>query len=119
MGNQNPNSKKNIIRDDKNSIKMNDFCTSRFSCKIDPDGRITVKLYPTHYNHQIDESQKCILPMSRSDVEQIKEKLGHGVSSSKIRADLARERNSLPKEQSRPAHFKTRQDVYYIKKNPW
>ena len=108
--------KKNNIRDAKKSIKINDFCTSRFSCKIDPDGRITVKLYPTHYNHQIDESQKCILQMSRSDVEQIKEKLGHGVSSSKIRADLAREANSLPKEQSRPAHFKTRQDVYYIKK---
>ena len=88
-----------------NYRKINDHCTCTLSVTR-KNGHITTKFFATHYNNSLDNSHKIVMPVSKSDVQDIVTKINLGVSLPKIKSHYCEENRTLPKEDIRAVHLK-------------
>ena len=59
--------------------KINDVCTCGLVVTYH-ESQVEVRLYPRHYNHEIDNNHKVYLPLPKSVIEEITNKFKNGVS---------------------------------------
>ena len=72
-------------RKSKHSRKLDDFCTARMiATEHLADGRVEVKYYSNHTNHQLNLSECGNLPLPKSIEEEIKQQCAAGIPIERI-----------------------------------
>ena len=95
------------------SVMMNVFCTCRFTVFF-KENEIMVKLFPTHYNHDLSNKHKQHLKLSKPVKDTILNKLKEGVPRSRVIQGYRDEYFVLPEEDARPEHFASADTIYNI-----
>ena len=78
------------------------------------ENEIKVKLFPSHYNHDLGKSHKQFLSMSKSERLQIEEQLEIGVPRHRIVQNIRDEYYPIPEQDALPKHFASADTIYNI-----
>ena len=97
------------------SVKIDVVCLCCFYVlKSDTTNEFSVRLYPSHYNHNLDNEHKQYLRLHESEKEVIEQKMKAGVPKSRIVQDINNELLSVPKEKAEIRHFSDYYRLYNI-----
>lgn len=102
-----PTSKSDGDRDIKytGSKKMDVVCTCSLFVTVLKNKQIYVRLYPTHYNHNLDKAHKQYLKIPESDEKIFTEKLQAGVPKARIIQDINDDYLHTTEDQAKVRHF--------------